>query len=137
MVSIAQGRLGGVHKLNVLSGVSIIAENIEPMGVGLRGVSRLRIAKERPGLLRAHGSPSAGLRWIGDFVLGTGQLEEPALILPTHRGHAEGLRRDGEGRQAVDPERHARSGPYQGCHYPPSTSDPGRREIHRPTKRAT
>jgi hypothetical protein len=80
MVSMAQGRLGGVHKLNALSGVSIIAENIEPMGVGLRGVSRLRIAKERPGLLRAHGSPSAGLRWIGDFVLGTGQLEEPALI---------------------------------------------------------
>ena len=37
--------LGGVHKLNGMSGVSIIAENIAPMGVGLRGVTRLRIAK--------------------------------------------------------------------------------------------
>jgi Bifunctional DNA primase/polymerase, N-terminal/AAA domain len=74
--------LGGVHKLNGLSGVSIIAENIEPMGVGLHGVTRLRIAKDRPGQLRAHGLPSAGLRWIGDFILDTGILEEPAWIRP-------------------------------------------------------
>jgi hypothetical protein len=74
--------LGGVHKLNGLSGVSIIAENIAPMGVGLRGVTRLRIAKDRPGQLRAHGLPSSGLRWIGDYVLDTGDMLEPALIRP-------------------------------------------------------
>ena len=74
--------LGWVHKLNGLSGASIIAENIAPMGVGLRGVTRLRIAKDRPGQLRAHGLPSAGLTWIGDFVLDTSILEEPALIRP-------------------------------------------------------
>lgn len=74
--------LGGVHKLNGMSGVSIIAENIAPMGVGLRGVTRLRIAKDRPGQLRAHGLPSAGLRWIGDFILDTSILIEPALIRP-------------------------------------------------------
>jgi len=62
--------------------VSIIAESIAPMGVGLRGVTRLRIAKDRPGQLRAHGLPSNGLRWIGDYVLDTADQVEPALIRP-------------------------------------------------------
>lgn len=75
--------LGGVHKLNGLSGVSLIAEGVEPAGVGLRGVSRLRIAKDRPGQLRAHGLPSAGgLRWVGDFVLDTRDPVDPAFIRP-------------------------------------------------------
>jgi hypothetical protein len=63
--------------------VSLIAESVEPMGVGLRGVTRLRMAKDRPGQLRAHGLPSSsGLRWIGDFVLDTRDLVEPAYMRP-------------------------------------------------------
>ena len=53
------------------------------MGAGLRGVTRLRIAKDRPGQLRAHGLPSTtGLRWIGDFILNTDDAVEPAYMRP-------------------------------------------------------
>jgi hypothetical protein len=80
----ARGRyaLGGVHKLNALSGASLIAEPVAPLGVWLRGVIRLRIAKDRPGQLRSHGLPSKtpGLSWIGDFILDTRDLVEPAWI---------------------------------------------------------
>lgn len=78
--------LGAVHKLNGLTGVSLIAENVRPLGVGLRGITRLRIAKDRPGRLRAHGLPAAdGMTWIGDFILdtsATGDPAEPAYVSP-------------------------------------------------------
>lgn len=75
--------LGGVHKLNGLSGSSLIAENVAPLGTGLRGITRLRIAKDRPGQLREHGLHSeGGLRWIGDFILDSRNMVEPALIQP-------------------------------------------------------
>lgn len=75
--------LGGVHKLNALSGASLIAESVAPFGAGLRGITRLRIAKDRPGQLREHGLHSeGGLRWIGDFILDTRDLVEPAFIQP-------------------------------------------------------
>lgn len=75
--------LGGVHKLNGLSGAAIIADNVAPFGTGLRGITRLRIAKDRPGQLRAHGlHAEGGMRWIGDFILDTRDQAEPAFIQP-------------------------------------------------------
>jgi hypothetical protein len=62
--------LGGVHKLNAVSGGGYILENRQPFGVGLIGRSTVKIAKDRPGQLRPHGLQSTGaLFWYGDLVL--------------------------------------------------------------------
>jgi hypothetical protein len=62
--------LGAVHKLNALDGGAYILENRQPFGVGITGRSTIKIAKDRPGQLRAHGMPSAGgLQWYGDLVV--------------------------------------------------------------------
>lgn len=62
--------LGAVHKLNGLDGGAYLLENRSPFGVGLTGRSTLKIAKDRPGQLRAHALPSSGgLHWYGDLVL--------------------------------------------------------------------
>jgi AAA domain len=62
--------LGGVHKLNAVSGAGYMLENRQPFGVGLTGRSTIKIAKDRPGQLRVNGLPSGGgLQWYGDLVL--------------------------------------------------------------------
>lgn len=62
--------LGAVHKLNGLDGGAYLLENRSPFGVGLTGRSTVKIAKDRPGQLRAHALPSSGgLHWYGDLVL--------------------------------------------------------------------
>ncbi|OBH31615.1 hypothetical protein A5693_15940 [Mycobacterium sp. E1319] len=62
--------IGAVHKLNALDGAAYILENRNPFGVGLQGVSTIRIAKDRPGQLRRHAVPnSTGLHWFADLVL--------------------------------------------------------------------
>lgn len=61
--------MGGVHKLNGLDGAAYVLENRQPFGIGLTGRSTIRIAKDRPGRLRRHALPSAGLQWFGDLVL--------------------------------------------------------------------
>jgi AAA domain len=62
--------LGGVHKLNAVSGAGYLLENRMPFGVGLTGRSTIKITKDRPGQLRPHGVPSSsGLYWYGDLVL--------------------------------------------------------------------
>lgn len=62
--------LGAVHKLNGLDGGAYLLENRSPFGVGLTGRSTIKIAKDRPGQLRAHALPSSGgLHWYGDLVL--------------------------------------------------------------------
>lgn len=62
--------LGGVHKLNALDGAAFILENRKPFGIGLTGVSTIRIAKDRPGRLRKHGLPGKeGMVWFGDLKL--------------------------------------------------------------------
>jgi hypothetical protein len=62
--------LGGVHKLNIVSGASYILENRRPFGIGIKGVSTIKIAKDRPGQVRVNTLPSSGgLDWYGDLVL--------------------------------------------------------------------
>lgn len=63
--------LGGVHKLNGLSGVMYIVEPIAPFGIGVTGRSRIRIAKDRPGQIRRHALPGSkgALHWYADLVL--------------------------------------------------------------------
>jgi hypothetical protein len=46
--------LGGVHKLNGLDGAAYLLENRDPFGIGVKGVSTILIAKDRPGQLRKH-----------------------------------------------------------------------------------
>jgi hypothetical protein len=62
--------IGAVHKLNGLDGAAFVLENRNPFGVGIKGVSTIRIAKDRPGQLRKHALPnSSGLHWFADLVL--------------------------------------------------------------------
>lgn len=74
--------LGGVHKLNGVSGGAFTVENVSRSGEGLAGRSRILIAKDRPGQLRPHALPGTGDRWwYADFTLDTG-LPEPAELVP-------------------------------------------------------
>ena len=57
--------LGGVHKLNIVNGAGYTLENRQPFGIGITGRSTLKIAKDRPGQLRAN----AVDKWYGDLVL--------------------------------------------------------------------
>ncbi|MFI5684649.1 AAA family ATPase [Streptomyces sp. NPDC051636] len=62
--------IGGVHKLNGLNGVMYLMENVKPFGIGVKGISRIRIAKDRPGQLRREALPhKSGLFWFADLVV--------------------------------------------------------------------
>lgn len=62
--------IGGVHKLNGLNGAMYVLENRQPFGIGVTGISTVRLAKDRPGQLRRHGLPhSSGMHWFGDLSL--------------------------------------------------------------------
>jgi hypothetical protein len=64
--------LGGVHKLNGLDGAAYILENRNPFGIGMRGVSTIRIAKDRPGQLRRNAVPNkSGMFWFADLIVDT------------------------------------------------------------------
>jgi hypothetical protein len=60
--------IGAVHKLNGLNGAMYMLENKAPFGIGLTGLSRVLIRKDRPGQLRRHGIPFRdGLFWYADL----------------------------------------------------------------------
>jgi AAA domain len=64
--------IGAVHKLNALNGAAYILENRNPFGIDRRGVSTIRIAKDRPGQLRKHAVPSSsGMFWFADLIVDT------------------------------------------------------------------
>jgi hypothetical protein len=58
--------IGGVHKLNIVSGAGYILENRAPFGIEMTGRSNLKIAKDRPGQLRRHAVDN---KWYADLVL--------------------------------------------------------------------
>lgn len=71
--------LGGVHKLNAVTGAAFSLENIARSGEGLAGRSRLLITKDRPGQLRNAALPGSGDRWwFADFTLDSTRQPEPA-----------------------------------------------------------
>lgn len=77
--------IGGVHKLNGLNGVMYLMENVQPFGIGVKGMSRVRIAKDRPGQLRKEALPhKSGLFWFADLVVDATQsgLIEAVLYPP-------------------------------------------------------
>lgn len=78
----ARGRyaIGAVHKLNGLNGAAYVLENRHPFGIGQRGVSGVKLSKDRPGQLRRHAVASAGgLHWFADLVVdATGYAGEEA-----------------------------------------------------------
>ena len=77
----SQGRynIGGVHKLNGLTGAGFKLVNLEPFGVGRKGVSQLLITKDRPGHLRKNGIPTkeAGITYFGLLVGDATGVESP------------------------------------------------------------
>ncbi|MFH9589166.1 bifunctional DNA primase/polymerase [Streptomyces luteogriseus] len=80
--------LGAVHKLNGLDGVQYMMENIKPIGIGLTGRTRVRIAKDRPGQIRRHGlSDKNGMFWIMDMVVTSHDesFAEANLYPPNHQ----------------------------------------------------
>lgn len=88
----AEGRgrysIGAVHKLNGLDGAAYILDNRRPFGVGLQGVSTVRIAKDRPGQLRSKAVPSGkgGLHWFADLIIDTtltGMTEGVVTVAPS------------------------------------------------------
>ncbi|HEY3715132.1 MAG TPA: AAA family ATPase [Jatrophihabitantaceae bacterium] len=81
--------IGGVHKLNAVTGAAFVLENVTRFGHGLTGKSRLLIAKDRPGRLREHALPGTGDRWwYADFTLDTAQQPDPAGIASPHHSTA-------------------------------------------------
>jgi hypothetical protein len=80
--------LGGVHKLNIVSGAGYILENRQPFGIGITGKSTIRIAKDRPGQLRVNALPSSNSQhWYGDLVLASrgGDFAEVSIEPPHQR----------------------------------------------------
>lgn len=62
--------IGAVHKLNGLNGAAYVVENRHAFGYGKRGVSYVKIAKDRPGQLRRHSTESSGgMHWFADLVV--------------------------------------------------------------------
>jgi hypothetical protein len=62
--------IGAVHKLNGLNGAAYLLDNRKAFGIGIRGISTVKIAKDRPGQIRRHCLPGANkLHWYGDLVL--------------------------------------------------------------------
>jgi hypothetical protein len=79
--------IGAVHKLNGLDGAAYLLDNRTPFGVGLKGVSTIRIAKDRPGQLRKQAVPNkSGMYWFADLVVDTtldGLAEGVATVVPS------------------------------------------------------
>jgi hypothetical protein len=79
--------LGGVHKLNIVSGAGYILESRQPFGIGITGKSTIRIAKDRPGQLRVNALPSNNSQhWYGDLILAShGEDFAEVSIEPPHQ----------------------------------------------------
>ncbi|MEH0549228.1 AAA family ATPase [Streptomyces sp. B21-105] len=80
--------IGGVHKINGITGAVYTLENRTPFGIGVTGKSTVRISKDRPGQLRRHALPhSSGLHWFADFTLTSHDetFAESSLTTPIER----------------------------------------------------
>lgn len=76
--------IGAVHKLNGLDGAAFILEPVATIGIGLKGRSRVRIGKDRPGQLRAHALPALdaeGMAWFADMAVDA--IDGPDMVVVT------------------------------------------------------
>lgn len=80
--------MGGIHKVNGLNGAMYILENKDPIGVGLRGLTKVYIRKDRPGQLRKNGRATKDkLFWYCDMVVDCGQeAATVSLTVPDEPG---------------------------------------------------
>lgn len=84
--------LGGVHKLNGLSGAAFVLESRRPFGKGVCGRSTVRVSKDRPAQLRQHGLPGKdGAVWLADLVVDAtvSGFVDVALVAPQPAGERE------------------------------------------------
>lgn len=59
--------IGGVHKLNTVSGAAYLLDNVVPFGMGVTGRSAVYVAKDRPGQLRRYCIPEDGQHHFADL----------------------------------------------------------------------
>lgn len=79
-----QRQIGSQHKKSGITGVSYTAEPVFPFTRGGKGMLRLRVAKDRPGGVRAAALPAGEGKqhWRGDFVIdGTMTPSSPRVSL--------------------------------------------------------
>ena len=78
-----QGRyaLGGVHKLNALSGASFQLRSVRPFGRGRIGSSRLLVGKDRFSHVKIHGNDVGGsLFHVADLILDNQDQKKPVQV---------------------------------------------------------
>lgn len=63
--------IGGVHKLNAITGAAYTLDNRTPFGIGRTGKSAVMISKDRPGQLRRKGLSRGAVKgfWYCDLVI--------------------------------------------------------------------
>jgi hypothetical protein len=61
--------IGSQHKRSAITGVSYLLQSAHPIAPGQRGVSRLHVAKDRGGWVRAHATPGKAPQWFADMVI--------------------------------------------------------------------
>ncbi|MEE1834910.1 hypothetical protein [Streptomyces sp. SP17KL33] len=61
--------IGSQHKKACISGVSYMADPLQPIAPGQRGVLRLRVEKDRPGSVRREAASGTRPQWRGDLVV--------------------------------------------------------------------
>lgn len=75
--------IGSQHKRAVLSGVALLMEPVHPVTAGQRGLSRIRVDKDRSGGVRRNAAPGKRPQWLADFVADLSESEVPdAAIFP-------------------------------------------------------
>lgn len=80
--------IGGQAKLASLDGAAYTVDVVDPLGAGLKGRLRLRVAKDRPGQVRQHGGKAGSDRTqhVADFVLDATGDRLTATVYPATDG---------------------------------------------------
>jgi len=84
----ARGRYatGSQHKLSGITGAAYLLETDKPFAMDQEGSSRLFIAKDRPGAVRAHSvKVRADKHLIGEFVVPGGRIKDCELRPPSEK----------------------------------------------------
>ncbi|TGB12617.1 hypothetical protein [Streptomyces sp. MZ04] len=64
--------IGSQHKKSIISGVSYLLDPVAPIGKGLRGVSRLKVEKDRCGWIRKNARPGRTPQYFASLVVDFG-----------------------------------------------------------------
>ncbi|MEU8849056.1 AAA family ATPase [Streptomyces sp. NPDC048564] len=94
--------IGSQHKKATISGVSYEVEAVHPIGLGERGVLRLRVAKDRPASVRRECAPGKAPRWRGDLVMDFSVVPPVVALWPATATDGEA---DGQGFERTPPRK--------------------------------